>query len=50
MLLVDYSGDERGMADLLTALISNGVMVSRFAEQSSDLEDIFMQVTKGLVQ
>jgi ABC-2 type transport system ATP-binding protein len=50
MLLVDYSGDERGMADLLAALISNGVMVSRFAEQSSDLEDIFMQVTKGLVQ
>jgi ABC-2 type transport system ATP-binding protein len=50
MLVVDYNGDERGMADLLTALISHGVMVSRFAEQSSDLEDIFMQVTKGLVQ
>jgi ABC-2 type transport system ATP-binding protein len=50
MLLVDYSGDERGMADLLTLLISNGVVVSRFAEQSSDLEDIFMQVTKGIVQ
>jgi ABC-2 type transport system ATP-binding protein len=50
MLLVDYSGDERGMAEMLTALISHGVMISRFAEQSSDLEDIFMQVTKGLVQ
>jgi ABC-2 type transport system ATP-binding protein len=50
MLLVEYIGDERGMADLLTALISNGVLVSRFAEQSSDLEDIFMQVTKGIVQ
>jgi hypothetical protein len=50
MLLVDYSGDERGMADLLTVLVSNGVTVSRFAEQSSDLEDIFMQVTKGIVQ
>ncbi len=49
-LLIDYSGDERGMGDLLTLLISDGVVVSRFAEQSSDLEDIFMQVTKGIVQ
>ncbi|MFL5806181.1 MAG: ABC transporter ATP-binding protein [Roseiflexaceae bacterium] len=49
-LLIDYSGDERGMGDLLTLLISNGVVVSRFSEQSSDLEDIFMQVTKGIVQ
>jgi ABC-2 type transport system ATP-binding protein len=49
-LLIDYSGDERGMGDLLTLLISHGVVVSRFAEQSSDLEDIFMQVTKGIVQ
>ena len=38
------------MADLLTLLISNHVVVSRFAEQSSDLEDIFMHVTKGIVQ
>jgi ABC-2 type transport system ATP-binding protein len=49
-LLIDYSGDEHGMGDLLTLLISNGVVVSRFTEQSSDLEDIFMQVTKGIVQ
>jgi ABC-2 type transport system ATP-binding protein len=49
-LLVDYAGDERGMGDLLTLLISNGVLVTRFAEQASDLEDIFMQVTKGIVQ
>ncbi len=49
-LLIDYGGDERGMGDLLTLLISNGVLVTRFAEQASDLEDIFMQVTKGIVQ
>ncbi|HJZ47416.1 MAG TPA: ABC transporter ATP-binding protein [Roseiflexaceae bacterium] len=49
-LLIDYTGDERGMGDLLSMLISNGVVVTRFAEQSSDLEDIFMQVTKGIVQ
>jgi ABC-2 type transport system ATP-binding protein len=49
-LLVDYTGDERGMGDLLALLVANGVLVTRFAEQSSDLEDIFMQVTKGIVQ
>jgi ABC-2 type transport system ATP-binding protein len=49
-LIVDYTGDERGMADLLTLLIANGVAVSRFAERASDLEDIFMQVTEGIVQ
>jgi ABC-2 type transport system ATP-binding protein len=49
-LLIDYTGDERGMGDLLALLIHNGVLVTRFAEQASDLEDIFMQVTKGIVQ
>jgi ABC-2 type transport system ATP-binding protein len=47
-LLVDYTGDERGMGELLTQLISRGVVITRFGEQSSDLEDIFMQVTKGM--
>jgi ABC-2 type transport system ATP-binding protein len=49
-LLIDYTGDEAGMGELLAALIGGGVVVTRFAEQSSDLEDIFMQVTKGIVQ
>ena len=50
MLLVDYAGDEPGMGALLAQLIARGVVVTRFAEQASDLEDIFMQVTKGIVQ
>ena len=50
MLLVDFAGDEQGMGELLSLLVSNGVVISRFAEQASDLEDIFMQVTKGIVQ
>jgi ABC-2 type transport system ATP-binding protein len=49
-LLLDFVGDERGMGELLARLIANGVLVTRFAEQASDLEDIFMQVTKGIVQ
>ena len=49
-LLVDYSGDDRGMAGLLALLIANDVLVTRFSEQAGDLEDIFMHVTQGLVQ
>jgi ABC-2 type transport system ATP-binding protein len=49
-LLVDYSGDERGMGELLARLVANDVIVTRFGEQASDLEDIFMQITKGIVQ
>jgi ABC-2 type transport system ATP-binding protein len=48
-LLVDFGGDERGMAELLTLLVSSGVPVARFAEQAGDLEDIFLHVTKGIV-
>ena len=49
-LLVDFAGDERSMGDLLGRLVGAGIVVTRFAEQRNDLEDIFMRVTKGLVQ
>jgi ABC-2 type transport system ATP-binding protein len=49
-LIVDYTGDERGLSDLLRALVVANVPVVHFAEQSSDLEDIFMQVTRGVTQ
>ena len=48
-LLVDYAGDERGMAEMLALLVTNGVPVTRFAEQAGDLEDIFLHVTQGIV-
>jgi len=50
LLLVDFTGDERVMGELLAQLIAGGAIVTRFAERSSDLEDIFMHVTKGIVQ
>ena len=49
-LIADYAGDEHGMGVLLAQLVGAGITVTRFAERQSDLEDIFMQVTKGLVQ
>ena len=49
-LMVDYVGDERGLSVLVQALTYADVPMIHFAEQSSDLEDIFMQVTRGVTQ
>jgi ABC-2 type transport system ATP-binding protein len=48
-LEVEYVGDEEAAADLLGALIAGGVRVAYFQELTSDLEDIFLKLTKGEV-
>lgn len=50
MIQIDHSGDDQGVSDILARLITGGVAVTHFAGQVSDLEDIFMQVTQGMVQ
>lgn len=49
-IFVDYVGDDAGLSDLLRRLTAAGVPVVHFASQVSDLEDIFMQVTRGVTQ
>lgn len=49
-LLLDYAGDENGLAELLLGLTAAGVPVVHFAGQTGDLEDIFLHVTRGLTQ
>ena len=49
-LTVDFAGSPEDQAGLNTLLISHGHRVVGFTEQAMDLEDIFMKVTKGLVQ
>lgn len=49
-LMLDYAGDERGLSEIVKALAHADIGVTHFAEQSSDLEDIFMQVTRGVTQ
>lgn len=44
------SGGEEGAADILAAVAKNGLRVVEFAEQRADLEDLFMRITKGIVQ
>jgi ABC-2 type transport system ATP-binding protein len=48
-LRVDYGGTLDDQSEVLLALIHGHVRVQSFAEQDTDLEDIFMRVTKGLV-
>jgi ABC-2 type transport system ATP-binding protein len=46
---VDFTGDDAGVSALLQDLVSRGVPVLHFSESVHDLEDVFMQATKGIV-
>lgn len=48
-LEVDFHGDEEAAASLLEKLIQEGIRVSSFAEITSDLEEVFLKLTKGEV-
>jgi ABC-2 type transport system ATP-binding protein len=50
VLEVAFIGDEQATSGLLRHLIQNNVPVLSFAEATSDLEEIFLTVTKGEVQ
>jgi len=49
-LLLDYVGDDTGLAQLLLGLTAADVPVVHFAGQVGDLEDIFLHVTHGITQ
>jgi ABC-2 type transport system ATP-binding protein len=49
VLEVDFIGDDEAVSALLRDLINRGVPVLHFAESMHDVEDVFMQVTKGIV-
>jgi ABC-2 type transport system ATP-binding protein len=46
---VDFAGDDAGVSALLQALSSRGIPVVNFAEETRDLEAVFMRATKGIV-
>jgi ABC-2 type transport system ATP-binding protein len=48
-LLVDFEGDDLAQTALLTHLIQAGFPVIGYQEIQVELEDVFMQVTKGIV-
>ncbi|MEZ4538733.1 MAG: ABC transporter ATP-binding protein [Chloroflexota bacterium] len=46
-LQIDFSGDDVALSELLARAIGRGWPVLAFNEESGDLEDVFLQVTKG---
>ncbi|MCA9911547.1 MAG: multidrug ABC transporter ATP-binding protein, partial [Anaerolineae bacterium] len=48
-LRIDYTGDDEGVADLNRRISAAGVAILGFAEETKDLESMFMRVTKGIV-
>lgn len=49
-IATEVSGTDEACADLLAALIAQGYRVVEFKQQRANLEEIFMNVTKGVVQ
>jgi ABC-2 type transport system ATP-binding protein len=43
-------GDDQVAAGLLSRLIAGGLQISGFGEAEADLEDIFLKITRGVVQ
>ena len=49
LLQAQFTGTLEDQCSVLRALVTGDVKVLSFAEQATDLEDIFMKVTKGIV-
>ncbi len=48
-LKVGFTGETDDLPDLMDLLKENDIRVVSFAEEETDLEDLFMRVTKGIV-
>lgn len=46
---VSFQGDDNETASFLSDMISEGIRITSFSEKASDLEEIFMRLTKGEV-
>ncbi|HEX9744882.1 MAG TPA: ABC transporter ATP-binding protein [bacterium] len=49
LLKLSYKGDTDLVPDLMDMLKEKGIKVLSFSEEETDLEDLFMRVTKGIV-
>ncbi len=49
VLEVAFTGDDEAVSALLAHLVSRDIPVLHFTESLHDVEDVFMQVTKGIV-
>jgi ABC-2 type transport system ATP-binding protein len=49
VLQVAVTGDDRAVAGLLAGLVSGGFAVISFQEETGDLEEVFLRLTRGVV-
>jgi ABC-2 type transport system ATP-binding protein len=49
-LTIGFVGTHDELPSILSLLVQNGLPVASFAQREADLEDVFMKVTKGMVQ
>jgi len=48
-LEITFAGDDEALARLLSEMVAAGFPVVMFREETGDLEDVFMRLTKGIV-
>lgn len=48
MLQIDHEGDDQSVGAILARLVSGGAVVTHFAGQVSDLEEVFLHITDRL--
>jgi cell fate (sporulation/competence/biofilm development) regulator YmcA (YheA/YmcA/DUF963 family) len=48
-LSAEFEGDGPAQADLLRQMMDAGAIVEAFDEEQISLEDVFMMITKGIV-
>jgi ABC-2 type transport system ATP-binding protein len=50
LIRFEFEGDTRAQAELVSRLVNNGFAVAEVAAHEKSLEDVFLQITEGLVQ
>ena len=50
VLRFEFNGEDGELSALLAGLIGQGFEIVSFGEESGDLEDVFMQFTRGIVR
>ncbi len=45
----EFSGDDASLQSILSTLVSQGLPIVHFSEETQDLEEVFMRATRGIV-
>ena len=48
-ITAEFEGQDPDMARLLDRLVHSGIVVQSFSEEPLSLEEVFMMITKGIV-